>query len=1379
MKTNHLLRLFALTVLLFAGLTSARSAQLYLPDFQVATGETAKVPLSVTPDADGMFSYQGLQFDLELPEGVTVDYNETAVLAALSGFKINYNAENNRMVIYTEGQAVTNSSQLIEIAFVAAADAVPGTYDIDMSKVVFSDPRGNDINLDASSSKVEIIKPSLEGAYIYIDDFEILQGAYYQAQVNIAYEGEMIDYRGVQFDLLNVPECIGIDIPKTVINALGTGYILSVRNMGEGHYRFIAYAGTNAQTTNITENLITVYFTATADAEPGDYVFNNQDQLLSSARGSEISLGTSSTTVTVIENKVPVTGVTLVPSEKVLPADGKNYDIFTVNVMPEDATNKSVKWTSSDSSVATVDENGVVTPIKAGTTTITVTTVDGGYAATCELTVYDITVSPTERTLKIEESVELTVTILPEGFTLKDGEMTWESSDPTVATVDENGKVTGVKEGECTITVYYGNAEGTVSATCHIKVVTNLVPVEKVEFDKTSMYLWVNGNSQQIVATVMPENATQDLEWTSSNEKVATVDEYGNVYPVGTGYCTVKATATDNSGKFATCEVTVYNVTLNKSQTSIEENSSEKLVATVEPEGFTGDNWSLVWSSSDETVATVDQNGKVSALKEGTTTITVTFGEASASCEVKVAKEIIKVQSLTLTPTTLYMPVGGQPEGLTATTMPENATDPSLTWTISSINGYEKVEVATVTPNTGNDHLATVDPVNIGYATVTVSTNDGSNLSETCEIVVYNLTISKSETTLTEGESEQLTVTIWPEGFEPEGDEWNITWTSSDSDIVTVDQDGNITGNKPGKAIVSATFGKVTVSCEVTVEEAPMPFTATIYIPDFEIIQGETQTSPVRIDHEMPMPEYAGFQFDITLPEYLSLDTFNLAEGINGSLTSETQTDGSIRFLVVTDTSTSDYLMDLTFLATEDAPVGLHEEAISIFGATLSTEKGSDIKLTGSKTDVTVIAAEVPEIPVDEIIPTPGAGVHEGDENKTPEENTMDGAALIGYDLYLRVDQSGTIVIDYLPENALVPEIIWTFGDNNDIVEKNIADDTLSAEFTGLKEGQTSYKVTVAINPEIYATGNIYVIKVEEPTPGPETPSIPEYPAPGDGWYGNNNGTWVSDIKIREDNLLGLYVNEGMGGYPEGWNYIWSDPEGGVLGNDNEIWVPAELYGAAANTGVNQAISDNVYTVSVSDLDEEGNIFWEDTLKTATVHVYKRPQIPTQLLRKGQAPTGGQTAETGTSHTFVIMMTPLSNQQILDLGYTYVYGYTDKSGKMYQLDDTELRYTHTTADIYWNNDYTFWAYSKWTYPDGSIVTSGLRYLDGSEDPDFDASVFDGSRASFIEKVDADGDNVITGIYTVEGRFMGTDRTKLAPGIYVIRGTKSSEKVVIL
>lgn len=166
---------------------------------------------------------------------------------------------------------------------------------------------------------------------------------------------------------------------------------------------------------------------------------------------------------------IPVTGVTVTPTTGSVTV-GEQLTL-TAAVAPTDATNKSVTWSSSDDTIATV-EDGVVTGVSAGDATITVTTVDGSFTATCGVTVEAATVavtgvavSPTSDSIAVGETLTLTATVAPENATNK--AVTWSSSEATVASV-EDGVVTGVAAGDATITVT--TVDGSFTATCEVTV---------------------------------------------------------------------------------------------------------------------------------------------------------------------------------------------------------------------------------------------------------------------------------------------------------------------------------------------------------------------------------------------------------------------------------------------------------------------------------------------------------------------------------------------------------------------------------------------------------------------------------------------------------------------------------------------------------------------------------------------------------------------------------------------------------------------------------------------------------------------------------------------------------------------------------------------
>ena len=264
---------------------------------------------------------------------------------------------------------------------------------------------------------------------------------------------------------------------------------------------------------------------------------------------------TDTCTVTVKAAAIPVTGVTLDQTSKTIEL-GEEFTL-TATVLPYNATNKTVYWSTSDASIATVD-NGIVRGVGAGTATITVRTADGGFTATCEVTVSGdikvtgVTVGPSTATVVIGNTVTLVASIIPYNATNQN--VSWSSSDSSIASVDKNGVVTGIKEGTAVITVTTEDGGYTATSTVTVEK-SSVVPVTGVKLDKTTASIAV-GETVTLTATVLPSDATnKNITWSTSNSKVATVSN-GVVKAVAAGNATITVTTEDGSHT-ATCEVTV------------------------------------------------------------------------------------------------------------------------------------------------------------------------------------------------------------------------------------------------------------------------------------------------------------------------------------------------------------------------------------------------------------------------------------------------------------------------------------------------------------------------------------------------------------------------------------------------------------------------------------------------------------------------------------------------------------------------------------------------------------------------------------------------------------------------------------------------------
>ena len=250
------------------------------------------------------------------------------------------------------------------------------------------------------------------------------------------------------------------------------------------------------------------------------------------------------------------------------------------------ASKLTVEWTSSDESVATVDATGMVAAVSAGEADITASVTDSEMSAVCKVTVKvaakDITV-PDNLDVKLNDGNETTVeaTVSPADAT--DVKVSYTSTDEAVATVDKDGRVQVLQPGECDITTtLMQDGEKVTEKTTHVKA---FYEVESITLDSNEGKLTV-GNSHTIKATVAPEEVAAEttIEWSSSNEKVATVDSNGKVTAVSSGNATITATAGEESANY---EVTVEQpkkvTTSNKTYKSSSSSNSSAAVTPTNP----------------------------------------------------------------------------------------------------------------------------------------------------------------------------------------------------------------------------------------------------------------------------------------------------------------------------------------------------------------------------------------------------------------------------------------------------------------------------------------------------------------------------------------------------------------------------------------------------------------------------------------------------------------------------------------------------------------------------------------------------------------------------------------------------------------------------
>ena len=333
--------------------------------------------------------------------------------------------------------------------------------------------------------------------------------------------------------------------------------------------------------------------------------------------------------------KVAVTSVKLNSSNLRL-TEGQKI-LLKASVLPENASDKSVKWESSNKLIAAVDQNGNVTAVKAGTAAITVITQDGSKKAVCSLTVQpkaiqvqEVRIHPSQKKLYKGKNLKLSVSVRP-----ADAEHTklkWKSSNASVASVSQSGKVKAKKAGTAWITVT--TADDKIKGSCKITVVEKKAVSIKLNVKSKTIK---KGKKITLNAKLHPKNSTDKIKWSSSDRKIASVSRDGAVTGKRAG--TVTITAKASSGKKAYCSITVREikskkVSLDKKAKNLRKGKKLILKASVSPKNSTD---TLIWSSSKSNIASVTSKGVVKGLKKGKADITVkTSSGIQAVCEVTV-----------------------------------------------------------------------------------------------------------------------------------------------------------------------------------------------------------------------------------------------------------------------------------------------------------------------------------------------------------------------------------------------------------------------------------------------------------------------------------------------------------------------------------------------------------------------------------------------------------------------------------------------------------------------------------------------------------------------------------------------------------------------
>ncbi|NLY43025.1 MAG: hypothetical protein GX066_03435, partial [Clostridiaceae bacterium] len=559
------------------------------------------------------------------------------------------------------------------------------------------------------------------------------------------------------------------------------------------------------------------------------------------------------------ELPVPVTGVSLDKEEATLTI-GEILQL-TATVEPENATNKAVTWSSSNESVATVDQNGIVTAVGAGTAIITVTTVEGGFTATCTITVKE---APTVVTI----------------------------SDVTVKVDPETGRIT---------------VEGKVSS----------------------------GSGQYVAIVVYtPDDDIDYIGQTTSGADGKFVFVYTSRLGIKGTY-TVKLGAVGLEEPYETTfeydyEVTVpvTGVSLDKEKATLKIGDILQLTAKVEPENAT--NQAVIWSSSNENVATVE-NGVVTAVGVGTAIITVTTvdGGFTASCTITVEEAPTEVTISDVTVRVDYIIDKVIVEGKVS-----SGSGQYVSIQVLDPNGFHDFIGQTTSKEDGKFTFVFTLNVKVQGGIYTVKLG-ARGLAEPyvttfkyeheVTVPVTGVSLDKEEATLKIGDTLKLTATVEPENATNKA----VTWSSSNEQVAIVDQDGVVTAVGAGTAIITVTTadGGFTDTCIITVEEE----VPVVIISDVTV-EVDPETGMVIVEGKVS----SGSNKEVTIRVY------NPEGEIDYVSQTTSMEDGKFRFVFTPRTE-----MDGTYVI-NIAALGVEEPFETTFEYVVSKKKPFEIIPVGS-----------------------------------------------------------------------------------------------------------------------------------------------------------------------------------------------------------------------------------------------------------------------------------------------------------------------------------------------------------------------------------------------------------------------------------------------
>lgn len=875
-----------LLTLLFGAVSGALATdRFYLEPLNIEPGETKQLRFVLENSQD----FLGFQTDITLPEGLDFIKTNGKVEFSLSdradhSFTTVSNLVTEKSLrvgaFSTQHHAFTgNTGELLTIK-VRASETFSGGQ-LSLHNIHFADAHNQDVKIADQTFRVG----NVHNNHCTIPDFKINVGETKTITLHLENESLLTAF---QLDLYFPQGLQLVENSFVVSSRCSADHKVTARDNGDGHVRIACFSVSNTAFLGNKGGLID--FKVKADKTIGKNVTLELKQLVfSTIDAQELVLANSVTSI--VTERALVENITL--DQTALTINVGDSKEVKATIAPSFASTKELTWTSNHPEIAEVSSQGVVKALKVGTATITATATDGSnVSASCEVTVNGIpvkgiTLNKPSITLKATENVQLTATITPINAT--DQTLTWHSENESVAKVDSTGKVTGISMGKTQIIVS-SVSNPKIQAICNVTIAPTLV--NRIVIEPTQSTLKA-GETIKLQAKIYPELATnKTVSWLSEDQDIAIVDSMGKVTAKRVGQVRIEVSTTDGSKVKAYAQIHVVPTpvesitivaegdtklkageTLNlraevlpvtASDTILVWSSSNEEIATVQDglvtahhqtgtvtitaasgngikgtinltiiptpvdsliisapsnEMKVGDTQQiavtinpstatdslLVWSSSDENILTVDQNGQVKAVAPGTAIIQAQSSNG-VSAFVQITVKPILITSIAI-PTTLTLEVGNK-QKIIPEIAPENASNKFLTWHSSNEAVAIVVEGYVVARG-------------IGEAILTCSATDGSGVSDSCTITVVryadSVTISMPEAKLEVGATARLVAKLHP----IDATNSELVWESSNKSVVTVSQEGLLEAIAEGEADVIVHTQEphyVADTCHVTVE---------------------------------------------------------------------------------------------------------------------------------------------------------------------------------------------------------------------------------------------------------------------------------------------------------------------------------------------------------------------------------------------------------------------------------------------------------------------------------------------------------------------------------------------------------------------------------